>query len=116
MNLPFINACIGLEINDNVANTVRETDGGKETASANLPIIIAGKKGLVEEKELRIPNMRGIMTARSKTLKVIELSGAKSLSESISFSAPPEKKAVKIISSENIEELVRLLNEESKVI
>jgi electron transfer flavoprotein beta subunit len=60
--------------------------------------------------------MRGILTARSKPLSVHELIGSKALAQSVSFSKPPEKKAVKMISPDNLGELVRLLNEESKVI
>ena len=116
LNLPFVNACIGLEIEGTVAKTIREIDGGKEIAKSNLPIVIAGKKGLVEENELRIPNMRGIMTARSKPLNVHERNKTEPISKSVSFSKPPEKSEVKIISPDNLEELVRLLNEESKVI
>ena len=48
-----------------------EIDGGKETLTCNLPLVAAGQKGLVEEKDLRIPNMRGIMMARKKPLKVV---------------------------------------------
>ena len=43
----------------------REIEGGKEYVKASLPLIIAGQKGLVEESDLLIPNMRGIMTART---------------------------------------------------
>ena len=116
LNLPFVNACIGLEIEGSVAKTIREIDGGKETAKSNLPIVIGGKKGLVEENELRIPNMRGIMTARSKPLNIHDKNEIEPISKSISFSKPHEKSEVKIISPDNLEELVRLLNEESKVI
>ncbi len=46
----------------------REIDGGKEIVTASLPLVIGGQKGLVEESDLRIPNMRGIMMARQKPL------------------------------------------------
>src|SRR5690606_22187549 len=68
----FVNTCIGLEVEGNEASAIREIDGGKETLKVNLPLIIGGQKGLVEEKDLRIPNMRGIMQARQKPLKVVE--------------------------------------------
>ena len=116
LNLPFVNAFIGLEIEGSMAKTIREIDGGKEIAKSNLPIVIGGKKGLVEENELRIPNMRGIMTARNKPLNIHDRNETEPISKSISFSKPPEKSEVKIISPDNLEELVRLLNEESKVI
>ena len=66
----FINTCISLEIEGDSATAIREIDGGKETVTAKLPLVIGGQKGLVEESDLRIPNMRGIMMARQKPLHV----------------------------------------------
>jgi electron transfer flavoprotein beta subunit len=116
LNLPFVNACNGLEITGNVAKISREIDGGKENLSANLPLVIGGQKGLVEESELRIPNMRGIMQARTKPLKVIEASTVEDFTTSISFEKPVEKGACKLVSADNVAELVNLLHNEAKVI
>ena len=112
----FVNSCIGLEVSGTEATTIREIDGGKETATASLPLIIAGKKGLVEEKDLRIPNMRGIMTARTKALNVIEPTGDGNATSSIKFEKPAARSAVKLISADNIDELINLLHNEAKVI
>ena len=116
LNLPFVNACNGLEINGITAKVSREIDGGKENLSANLPLVIGGQKGLVEESELRIPNMRGIMQARSKPLQVIEASKTEDLTTSISFEKPVEKGACKLVDADNVAELVNLLHNEAKVI
>lgn len=112
----FVNACIGIEISGTEATTIREIDGGKETATSNLPLIIAGKKGLVEEKDLRIPNMRGIMTARTKVLNIVEPTSDSNATSSIKFEKPAAKSAVKLISSDNLDELINLLHNEAKVI
>ena len=112
----FVNSCIGLEISGTEATTIREIDGGKETATASLPLIVAGKKGLVEEKDLRIPNMRGIMTARTKALNVVEPTGDLNATSSVKFEKPAAKSAVKLISPDNIDELINLLHNEAKVI
>jgi electron transfer flavoprotein beta subunit len=112
----FVNACIGIEISGSEATTIREIDGGKETATSSLPLIIAGKKGLVEEKDLRIPNMRGIMTARTKALNIIEPTSDATATSSIKFEKPAAKSAVKLISADNIDELINLLHNEAKVI
>lgn len=112
----FVNACIGLEINDNDATAVIEIDGGKETLNCSLPLIAAGQKGLVEEKDLRIPNMRGIMMARKKPLKVVPAIDFNSPSSTVKYEKPEAKGACKIIDAGNIDELIQLLHNEAKVI
>ena len=116
LDLPFVNACIGLNLSGSSANLLREIDGGKEEVSASLPLVVGGKKGLVEESELRIPNMRGIMTARTKPLAVTALTGAAAATAAVSFAKPAPKAAVQLIDPSNLDELVRRLHEEAKVI
>ena len=114
LDFNFVNACIGLEIEGNNATVSREIDGGKEILSCDLPLIIAGQKGLVEEKDLRIPNMRGIMMARQKKLTVVEPTQNDSATASASFEKPASKSACKLV--DNVEELINLLHNEAKVI
>ena len=116
LNVSFVNSCAGLEINGSEAKAVREVDGGKETVSVKLPAVIAGMKGLVDEKELIIPNMRGIMSARTKPLQVVEPTSAEVKVEAVSFDSVPPRANCKIVSPDNLDELVRLLHEEAKVI
>jgi len=116
LGLPFVNACNGLEIVETNAKISREIDGGKENLSSSLPLVIGGQKGLVEESALRIPNMRGIMQARSKPLEVIEATTTEDLTTSISFEKPAEKGACKLVDADNVAELVSLLHNEAKVI
>jgi len=116
LGLPFVNACIGMEINGDDVKLIREIDGGKEMISAKLPIIIGGQKGLVEESELRIPNMRGIMQSRSKPLNVIEPISTLLHTNTISFDKPEEKEDCKLVDADNVSELVNLLQNEAKVI
>lgn len=112
----FVNACIGLEINENNAEAVREIDGGKETLNCSLPLVAAGQKGIVEEKDLRIPNMRGIMMARKKPLTVVDPIDAATGTNSVKFEKPAPKGAVKLVSPDNLDELISLLHNEAKVI
>jgi electron transfer flavoprotein beta subunit len=116
LNYNFINACLGIEVNDNIATVSREIDGGKEIFSAELPLLVAGQKGVVEEKDLRIPNMRGIMMARKKPLHVVEPISFEVTTASMSYEKPEAKSACKMVDAENIEELVNLLHNEAKVI
>lgn len=116
LNQPFVNACVGLEINGTEATAVREIEGGKETISVKLPAVIAGQKGMVDEKDLIIPNMRGIMSARAKQLSVLEATSPDVKVEGVSYDSVPQRAAVKMVSADNLDELVRLLHEEAKVI
>ena len=116
LDFNFVNASIGIEIEGNTATVSREIDGGKEILSMNLPIIIAGQKGVVEEKDLRIPNMRGIMMARKKPLQVVEPIDFDNTTASVSFEKPEEKSACKMINADNLDELINLLHNEAKVI
>ena len=112
----FLNSCTEINVDGTNVKAVREIDGGKETVSTTLPLIIGGQKGLVEEKDLRIPNMRGIMTARSKVLTILEPVDATVNTKAIKFEKPAPRSAVKLIPADNIDELINLLHNEAKVI
>ncbi|KAB1068396.1 electron transfer flavoprotein subunit beta/FixA family protein [Tamlana haliotis] len=112
----FVNNCIGLEVEGTSAKAIREIDGGKETVSTSLPLVIGSQKGLVEESDLRIPNMRGIMMARKKPLKVVDAIETQVETSSTSFEKPTPKGAVTLVDADNLDELVNLLHNEAKVI
>jgi len=112
LNLPYVSLAIKFDIVDGAAVIVREIDGGEETNKVSLPLTVSCQKGMAEQ---RIPNMKGIMGARSKPLKVQEPVAADSLTSIVSFDLPPAKAGVKLVSPDTPEELVRLLHEEAKV-
>jgi electron transfer flavoprotein beta subunit len=91
----------------------REIEGGEEVAEVTLPAVISCQKGMAEQ---RIPNMKGIMGARTKPLAVKDPVAAEALTSIVLFEMPPAKAGVKLVSADNPEELVRLLHEEAKVI
>ncbi len=84
--------------------------------STSLPLVIGGQKGLVEESDLRIPNMRGIMMARQKALNVVEPVDAPQPTQDQKFEKPAPKGPVKLVDADNVGELVNLLHNEAKVI
>ena len=110
----FVNMCINIEVEGTDVTAAREIDGGIEIINTSLPVVIAGQKGIVEESDLRIPNMRGIMQARSKPLKVKEPIDNKIETKIIGFTKPDSKGAVKLV--DNVDELINLLHNEAKVI
>jgi electron transfer flavoprotein beta subunit len=79
-------------------------------------LVIGGQKGLVEESDLRIPNMRGIMMARKKPLSVVEATNAAVETNSVKFEKPAPKGAVTLVDPDNIDELINLLHNEAKAI
>lgn len=116
LNFPFVTNCVGLKIENNIAYLTREIDGGRENIKCNLPIVVGSQKGLVEESDLKIPNMRGIMLASKKEIKVLEPSKYVSSSKIIRFEKPSEKKEIKMISPDNLDELIDILHNKVKVI
>ena len=113
LGLPFISLATKVEINNSTATVTREIEGGEETDEVALPVVISCQKGVAEQ---RIPNMRGIMAARTKPLKVTEPAAADALTAVASYELPPPKAGVKLIPADNMQELVRLLHEEARVI
>ena len=116
LGINFITNCVGLDITNNKVTAKREIEGGTETLTFDLPAVIGGQKGLVEESDLKIPNMRGIMQARQKPLDVIEVNENNINTETIKFYKPQEKGEIKMIDSDNLDELINLLHNEAKVI
>jgi electron transfer flavoprotein beta subunit len=112
LDLPYISLATKFDIAGTTATVVREIEGGEETNQANLPLVVSCQKGMAEQ---RIPNMKGIMGARTKPLKVVEPTAVDALTTIASFDLPPAKAGVKLVSADNPEELVRLLHEEAKV-
>jgi electron transfer flavoprotein beta subunit len=113
LDLPFISIAAKFELNGTTATINREIEGGEEIVTVNLPVAVSCQKGMAEA---RIPNMRGIMAARTKPLTVVEPVATEALTSIVSFELPPAKAGVKLIPADNVEELVKLLHEEAKVI
>jgi len=113
LDLPYISLATKFELAGTTATVTREIEGGEEVNEAPLPLVVSATKGMAEA---RIPNMRGIMAARTKPLKVLEPVAVDTLTSVSSFGLPPAKAGVKLVDAENVEELVRLLHEEAKSI
>jgi electron transfer flavoprotein beta subunit len=113
LDLPYVSLATKFDLDGNKATINREIEGGEETNSVQLPVVVSCQKGMAEQ---RIPNMKGIMGARTKPLKVLEPKTVEAFTSVSSFDLPPAKAGVKLVSPDHPEELVRLLHEEAKVI
>lgn len=113
MDLPYVSLATKLDMNGNVATIERDVQGGTEVVEVETPLVLSAAKGMAEQ---RIPNMRGIMAARTKKLEVIPASGASAHTASVKYSLPDEKAECKYIDAKNAGELIELLHNEAKVI
>jgi electron transfer flavoprotein beta subunit len=113
LGLAYVSVASKLDISAGQATIERDITGGTEVLEGALPLVVSCAKGMAEQ---RIPNMRGIMAARTKPLQVVEPKGASALTKVVKYQLPPEKGAVKIIAVDNMDELVHLLHTEAKVI
>jgi len=113
LNMPSVSPVMKLEITGNQAKLSREIEGGKEHVEVNLPFVAGCQEPIAEWK---IPNMRGIMSARTKPLKVVEPASVDSPVKLERFELPPPKGAVKLIPADKVSELVDLLKNEARVI
>ncbi|HMK25610.1 MAG TPA: electron transfer flavoprotein subunit beta/FixA family protein [Chitinophagaceae bacterium] len=111
LDWPYVALASKFEINGNKATITREIEGGEEVCEVDIPLVVSSQKGMAEQ---RIPNMKGIMGARTKPLKVVEPVAADAMTSVVGFGLPPAKAGVKLVAADNVEELVRLLHEEAK--
>ena len=116
LSIPSYTPCVGMELQGTAVTVECLVDGGKEVQTSKLPVVVGSQKGLVEEKDLRIPNMRGIMSARTKPLQVVQPSTSAHHELYKGFELPAPKAGCKMVSKDDVKELVNLLHKEAKVI
>ena len=113
LDIPSISIIKKLDFDGTTATLEREIEGGKEVVTVNGKFVASCAEGVAEPK---IPNMRGIMSARSKPLQAIEAKEIEEITKVTQFETPPPRGAVKLVPSEDAEKLISLLHEEAKVI
>lgn len=113
LDLPYVSYATKLDLSGNTMSLERDIEGGTEQLELDLPAVVSAAKGMAEQ---RIPNMRGIMMARTKPLKVIPPVDYIEPVTTVKFTMPAEKAGVKLVDPEQMDELVRLLHEEAKVL
>ncbi len=112
LSWPLLNVVAKLEVEGSTVNATRDIDGGREDLTATLPCVASAQKDLCEP---RIPNMRGIMQARSKPLAVEAAVDKFNYTNYLSYELPPAKSGVTMIDADNAEELIDLLHNEKKL-
>ena len=113
LHLPYVFGASKLDVNGSSVVLEREIASGIEVFHSALPLVVSAAKGMAEQ---RIPNMRGIMAARTKPLNVVASCGAQVKTSVAKFDMPPAKSGCKMIAPEDAGQLIQLLHEEAKVI
>jgi electron transfer flavoprotein beta subunit len=113
LDMNYVGFATNLQIDNGTATVKREIEGGEETDTCSLPLVVSCQKGMAEA---RIPNMRGIMAARTKPLKVVAPAAIEALSAIVAYDLPPAKTGVKMFQPDQMDELVAALHSEAKVI
>jgi electron transfer flavoprotein beta subunit len=113
LDMNYIGFASKVDVAGRTVTVQREIDGGDETDACDMPLVISCQKGVAEA---RIPNMRGIMAARTKPLKVVAAAAIDAVSTIVSYEMLAAKTGVKMIAADNMDELVSLLHNEAKVI
>ena len=113
LDQPFVSLATQLEMNGDTATLHKEIVGGDEVVEVKTPFVVSAAKGMAEQ---RIPNMRGIMAARTKPLEVVPAADCAPLVSFETYELPPAKSDCKYVDADNVAELVNLLHNEAKVI
>ena len=112
LDLPYVAFATSLELDGSKSTLKCEVAGGTTLVEVEGSFVLSAAKGMAEQ---RIPNMRGIMSARTKLLQVVEAS-ADATTNVVKFSLPPAKGDCVMVDADNPAELVRLLRQEAKAI
>lgn len=113
MDLPFVSLAQKIDVAGNVATLERDVPGGTEVVEVNTPLVLSAAKGMAEQ---RIPNMRGIMAARTKPLTVVPAVAVENATTVVSYEMPPAKSECKYFEADQMDELVAALHNEAKAI
>lgn len=113
LDIPSVSIIKKLDVDGDKATVEREIEGGKEIIIIPFPFVAGTAEGVAEWK---IPNMRGIMSARTKPLTVLEAVEVPSLSKIVKFETPAPRGTVKLVDAAEPEKLIELLHSEAKVI
>jgi electron transfer flavoprotein beta subunit len=113
LDQPFVSVATKLDVNGTTLTLEREINGGIEVVEVNTPVVVSCAKGMAEQ---RIPNMRGIMAARTKPLQIVAPIAVDQMTSYVTYTMPNAKSACKMIDPTNMDQLVELLHNEAKVI
>ncbi len=115
MGLPSAAVVVKVTLEEQSVTVHREVEGGEEVVTLPLPAVLTTQKGL---NDPRYASLKGIMAAKKKEVVEKEIPLRDAAIEVIGIEYPPERAEGKIVGegTEAVDELLRLLREEAKVL
>ena len=113
LGIPSVAISKTINVENGKAIIEREIEGGKEVIECALPVVAGCSESVAEP---RIPNMRGIMSARTKPLVVAEPVQTEEYVRVINYDKPAQRSSVKLVDASEPGKLLELLHTEKKVI
>ncbi len=112
---PFVNDIAAIEVSEQQVRIERDIEGGRETIEGPLPIIVGAEKSL---NEPRYPKLKDIMQAKKKPIEKVTPQTGEPSFETVAVTTPAPRPEGRIVGEgpEAVDELIRLLREEAKVI
>jgi len=113
LGIPSVAIAKTINVENGIAAIEREIEGGKEVVECTLPLVAGCSESVAQP---RIPNMRGIMSARTKPLVVVETVQTAELTKVVGYDKPAQRSSVKLVDPTEPGKLLELLHTEKKVI
>ena len=115
LELPAVPDIVKLELESGLVEVEREVEGALERYRVPLPCVLTTQKGL---NEPRLPNMKGIMAAKKKTIETRAPAAVAAGQVIESLELPPERKGGRIVGegAAAVPELLKLLRNEAGVL
>lgn len=115
LDLPAVSEVVKVEVGDGQVTVHRESEGRIEVYEVSIPCVLTAQKGL---NEPRYASLKGIMTAKKKPLEELSIELPEENIDVLSMTPPPARAEGKIVGEgvAAVDELVRLLREEAKVL
>jgi len=112
---PCVTGVASFQLQDGKAVCHREVDGGSEVVEVVLPAVLTVTKG---EHEPRLASLKGIMAAKKKPLEEKPAEAVAGRVKVRTLAEPPPRPKGRIVGEgpQAVDELVRVLREEAKVI